>query len=251
MEKYVIQLTEAQPSSLGRARRYRKVISVHVSNLRNRPLSDEDREAIVDCIPELYHRIDQVSGLSSLRVVEEQLLRPPTDFTVVPPLQVYPEILKHPNWHAPLPQPPAVKPPAVLSTIDSVLHQVFRGSLVTPRHPDTLTPLAPFRRNSSNQYDLVQLNGQWLPRVISHVGTTSGRVLRHKWRVTFYRTDGQMMLSVFCRFPGEKVRRRLTLDFDEKRKPKRKTAADGKIGSISRSLSRRLQSQRLQTRLRL
>ena len=261
MEEYVIQLateatlvTRAEPSSLRRpkrCRRERTVISVHLSNLRNRPLSDEDMEAITECVPELYSRLHQVSGLSSLTVVDEQLLRPPTDFTVVEPVVVLPEIMKLgtlEKWNAPLPQPPTVKPPAVMSKVDSVIHQEFPGSLVTPRHPDTLTPLAPFRRNSSCQYDFVERNGQWLPRVISHVGTTSGRVVRRQWRVSLYRTDGQMMLSVFCRFPEEvSVRRRL--DFHVERQPL--AGADERGLAEERKLSRRVRSRRLGTRLRL
>ena len=45
------------------------------------------------------------------------------------------------------------------------------------------------------------VGGQQLPRVTCAVETFTGRVLRRQWRVSVYRLDGSMMLSVFVPIP--------------------------------------------------
>ena len=247
MERYQIQLINESSTSSRLPRRSRRPIEVHVKNLRNRPLTDDNMAAITASVPELYRRLDEVRDLSSLVLVDKQLLRPPKDVTPVveerPCACLYDRRTKEwrpfinrynlrrkqylpvfiptvprckcvridPRTRKFVPVRPRTPPPAVVTTQNNVLFQEFSKSLVTQSHPGTLPP--PFRcriARSGNQHDVVEVNGQQLGRVISGVSATwelGGRVVPRQWRVSVYGTDGQMQLSVFCSFPEKKVRR--------------------------------------------
>ena len=247
MEQYQMKLIN-QPSTSGRAgklgARSRRQVIVHVDNLRTRPLTRDDRKVITACVPELYGRI-KVGDLSSPRLVDlVQLSRPKSRVHLKKACEcVYDHLTK--EWRPVCNYRPVddrvgwrpvfrpeylrcvcvrydtnkkrvvrVRPPtAVVTTQNNILFQEFSGSLVTPAHPVTLTP-APSRWTTrrGNQIDSVEVSGQQLARVISSVHASAelgGRVVPRQWRLSVYRTDGQMQLSVFCSFPGEKVRRAL------------------------------------------
>ena len=248
-----MQFVNKESSYGKRSRRQTRLIHVHVDNLRNRRLSADDMEAITACIPDLYRRIHPLTDLSSLSLEDKQLLRRPKRpkyFTPVPLGRLCscgcgkraPRLRG--VWKAEYKSRIPVKPPGVVATTDTGLFQVFSGSLVTPPHPENLTTFSLNRWNARNQYDLVEVNGQRLRRVTSGVDGAGCRVLHRQFRVTVYRTDGQMMLSVFLSFPGDKVRRRFDLSDGAPSPTTRKREAD-----VDETIGR--SPPRSKTRLRL
>ena len=277
MEQYQIKLINRPPTSNRRVFsklplrcRIERQIEVNVENLRNVPLTDDNIAAITATVPQLYRQLDQVSELSSLAVVDKQLLRPPVVTPVVerPCACLYDRRTKewrpfYNRWDprrkqylpcfsrsAPycrcvridrrtkkfVPVRPRKPPSTLVTTKNNVLFQEFSKSLVTQSHPDTLPP--PFRcwvARNGNQHGVVEVNGEQLGRVISGVSSTwelGGKLVPRQWRVTVYGTDGQMQLSVFCSFPEKKARRRL--DFFSEEEPVPSTAPAETVEAIDR-----------------
>ncbi len=159
-----------------------------VTNLRNRPLSSTSVDSLRECVLSLYHNL--ITGSKDFPPIEFRgSFR--TRLTATPFPQVEQE--RRENATSSLLLGPSGRLEPSSSTARPMLTPVL------PERAE-LEALKADRRNCVRR---VEVDGRTVTRVISPVYSTESTVLTNLWRLSDYRADGQVLMSVLCRFTKE------------------------------------------------
>nr|XP_046233407.1 uncharacterized protein LOC124052790 [Scatophagus argus] len=181
----------------------RQVLELEVTNLRNRPLSNASVNSLRESVLGLYHNL--VTGSKDF---------PPIPFSgsfasslrCTPFVRVA-QAQKENTSPCPLMAAPSGLVPPLTQSISS--DQI----VLTPVLPEKadMEALKADRRNCVRP---TQVDGKTVTRVISPVYHVDTIETPNCWRVSDYREDGQVLMSVFCQF---------TRDFAQYTKPRQQT----------------------------
>ncbi|XP_071322631.1 uncharacterized protein [Trachinotus anak] len=192
-----------------------RVLQLIVTNLRNRPLSSTDVESMRDSIMSLYHNL--ITGSKDFPVIpfkgSFRSRQTDTPFEHV-------EVERRENtMPSPLMEGPAgiMAPAAAFTSATS--------PILTPVLPERTEP-GGLRADRRNCVRRVEFDDKTVTRVISPVYRSESTELTNRWRVSDYRADGHVLMSVLCKFTKESAQCAKT-----QRKRKRKGTEEVTTGS--------------------
>lgn len=178
-----------------------------VTNLRNRPLSDDNLKSLEDLNLGLYHNL--VTGHKE-----------------------FPSVLARSFLHSILLNTPFIQDRHGENATPSPLTDL-PGLMTPPASSDLpsqiLTPVLPvkadlfvLKADRRNCVRTLDIDGLTVNRVISPVYYTNETEMTNRWRVTDYDTEGNMLMSVLCQFSKrseQRAKRRAPEDESSSRSP--------------------------------
>lgn len=167
-----------------------RILSMTVTNLRNRPLSSTNISSMSRSVLSLYHSF--VTGSKDFPLIPVR-----AHFDSLRLVTPFPRLTQ---WENTTPSPLTDAPAGVM---------VPTGGLP----PKMLTPVLPeraklgaLRADGRNFVRDMKFDGETLTRVISTVYRSESTELTNSWRVTDYSADGHLLMSVLCQFTGKSAR---------------------------------------------
>ncbi|XP_056260320.1 uncharacterized protein LOC130186961 isoform X2 [Seriola aureovittata] len=189
-----------------------RILQLIVTNLRNRPLSSTNIESMRDFILSLYHNL--ITSSKDFPVIpfkgtfRSRQLATPFD-------EVAQERVENTTPSPPVEGPSGLMaPPAASRSVTS--------PILTPVLPEKTDP-GRLKADRRNYVRRIEFDDKTVTRVISPVYRSESTELTNRWRVSDYSADGQVLMSVLCKFAKES-----TWCARTQMKKKRKDTEEGK-----------------------
>lgn len=196
-----------------------RVLQLILTNLRNRPLSGANVDSMRESILSLYHNL--ITGSKDFPLIPfKGSFR--SRQTTTPFVEVEPQQRENTTLAPLLEAPSGIMVPTASSRSAPIL---------TPVLPEK-TELGALKGDRRNCVRHVEVGGRTVTRVISPVYRSESTELTNRWRVSDYEADGQVLMSVLCRFVKESTQCAQTL------RKKRKDAEEDSSSSLSPSKKR-------------
>ncbi len=169
-----------------------RVLQLILTNLRNRPLSSTNVDSMRESILSLYHNL--ITGSKDFPIIRfKGSFR--SRQTSTPFVDVEPEQRENTALSPVLEGPSGIMVPAASSSSAP-------PPILTPVLPEK-TELGALKGDRRNCVRRLELDGRTVTRVISPVYRSESTQLTNRWRVSVYGADGQVLMSVLCRFVKE------------------------------------------------
>ncbi|XP_071341771.1 uncharacterized protein [Trachinotus anak] len=165
-----------------------RVLQMIITNVRNRPLSSESIKSMSESILSLYHNL--ITGSKHFPII-------PFRGSFLSLQTATPFVHMEPGRGENIRPPPLVEEPAGLMVPAEASSSA--PTIRTPVIPEMME-VGRLWADHRNRVRHIKVDGRTVTRVISSVYSSDSTELSNRWRVSDYREDGHIIMSVLCQF---------------------------------------------------